>query len=32
LNPGLVVDAEGLDPDQNAVMVFDWILDKFGAA
>jgi adenylylsulfate kinase len=27
LDPGLVVDAERLDPDQNAVVVVDWILE-----
>lgn len=29
LDPGVVVDAERLDPDQNAVVVVDWILDTF---
>ncbi|HPJ30922.1 MAG TPA: adenylyl-sulfate kinase [Methanothrix sp.] len=29
LNPGVVVDAEGLDPDQNAVLVVNWIVETF---
>ena len=29
VNPGMVVDAEGLSPDQNAVMVVNWILETF---
>ena len=29
LNPGVVVDAESVSPDQNAVVVVNWILDSF---
>ena len=29
IDPGLVVDAEGLGPDQNADVVVDWIIETF---